>query len=99
MIYLIDRQDIHEYSKRCNYRQSVLIESTANFILYFIELGDSKEEAEFKVTQLSTECASYLYAYVLGNTNSLINCINESKLPFMDSYAKEKITTDLLNFN
>jgi hypothetical protein len=75
------------------------MEATMNFVLYFTELGDSKEIAESKVTQLSTECSSYLYAFVLGNTNALIDCINSSSLLFMDDLAKQKITSDLLNFS
>jgi len=98
MIYPLDRQDIPAYANRCAVRQNVLIEATMNFILYFIELGDSKQIAELKVTQLSTECSPYLYAFVLGNTNVLIDCINSSNLSFMNTSAKQKITSDLLNF-
>lgn len=95
MIVPIDRQDIPAYAERCNTRQDTLIIATMNFVQYFIGLGDDKPTAESKVSQLSTEVASYLYAYVLGNKQPLIDGITNSNLPFMDAAAKQKLISDL----
>ena len=95
MIVPIDRPDIPAYADRCSKRQDVLIEATMNFVKYFVDLGDDQGTAETKVSELSTEVASYLYAYVLGNKQPLLNGINNSSLPFMDAAAKQKLTTDL----
>lgn len=83
------------YLMRCSGRELVLIQSTMDFIKYFIGLGDDKPTAETKVSQLSTEVAAYLYAYVLGNKQPLIDGINASTLPFMDQAAKDYLTTQL----
>jgi len=95
MIVPIDRQDIPAYADRCDKRQDQLIIATMNFVQYFIGLGDDKPTAETKVSELSTEVAAYLYAYVLGNKIPLINGVNSSALPFMDQAAKDYLTTQL----
>lgn len=95
MIVPIDRQDIPAYADRCSKRQDQLITATMNFVQYFIGLGDDKSIAETKVSELSTEVAAYLYAYVLGNKVPLINSIHTSTLPFMDEAAKNSLINDL----
>lgn len=95
MIVPIDRQDIPAYADRCSKRQDQLIIATMNFVQYFIGLGDDQSTAETKVSQLSTEVAAYLYAYVLGNKTPLINGINNSSLSFMDQAAKDYLINQL----
>jgi hypothetical protein len=97
MIVPIDRQDIPAYADRCSKRQDQLITATMNFVQYFIDLGDDKGTAEAKVTEVSTEVAAYLYAYVLGNKQPLIDGIDSSTLPFMDANAKSQLIQDLLS--
>lgn len=86
---------IQAYNLRSSSREQVLFTATMNFVQYFIDLGDDKPTSESKVSQLSTEVAAYLYAYVLGNKQPLIDGINNSTLPFMDAAAKQKLITDL----
>lgn len=83
------------YEERNLMRQSTLNHATMNFVAYFMGLGDDQITAEDKVSQLSTEVAAYIYPYVLGNTQALINQINASSLPFMDQAAKDFIIGDL----
>lgn len=85
----------NSYSMRCGSRENILIQATMNFVQYFIALGDDKPTAESKVSGLSTEVAAYLYAYVLGNKQPLLDSINNSTLPYMDSAAKEYLITQL----
>lgn len=93
---------VSEYSQRCDDREVTLMTATMNFVGYFIMLDNSsdddltkKSNAEIKVAQLSTEVAAFLYSYRLGNTQPLIDGINNSNLEFMDAAAKEKIVSDL----
>lgn len=95
MIVPIDRQDIPAYAARCSQRQDVLIEATMNFVKYFVDLGDDQGTAETKVSELSTEVAAYLYAYVLGNKLPLLGGINASTLTFMDAAAKTYLIEQL----
>lgn len=83
------------YESRCSIRNKRLYNATMDFVKYFIDLGDDKPTAEAKVSELSTEVAAYLYAYVLGNKTPLVNGINNSSLPFMDAAAKQKLINDL----
>jgi hypothetical protein len=85
------------YSSRCSARQFQLMMSTMNFVEYFVKLGDDQSTAEAKVTEVSTEVAAYLYAYVLGNKQPLIDGIDSSTLPFMDANAKSQLIQDLLS--
>lgn len=83
------------YEERNAMRQYTLNSATMNFVAYFIGLGDDKATAEGKVAELSTEVAAYIYAFVLGNTQPLIDGINASNLTFMDQAAKDKLVGDL----
>lgn len=83
------------YESRCYARNKILSVATMNFVQYFVDSGDDKPTAESKVSQISTEVAAYLYAYVLGNKQPLIDGINNSALPFMDAAAKAKLVGDL----
>jgi hypothetical protein len=94
-IWNVGQEVVSEYSKRCDEREVTLMNATMNFVGYFMGLGDSKIDAETKVAELSTEVAAFLYSYRLGNTQPLINSINNSSLVFMDAAAKIKITGDL----
>lgn len=94
---LSDNENVNYYISRCYNREFTLNSATMNFIDYFINLGDDKNTAETKVTDLSTEVAAYLYAYVLGNKIPLINAINNSTLPFMDVDAKTFLINELTN--
>ena len=84
------------YAERNARRQQTLEEATMNFVAYFMGLGDTKAVAESKVAAVSTEVAAYLYPYILGNTQPLIDSINASALSHMDAAAKAKLTGDLL---
>lgn len=86
------------YSERNLLRHQLIEESTMNFVQYFIDLGDDTPTANSKVSELSTEVAQYIYIYILGNTQPLIDSINSSSLSFMDANAKLKIVGDLTNF-
>jgi len=83
------------YKLRTEAREKTLLDATMNFVGYFMGLGDDKATAESKVSQISTEVASLLYVYTLGNTQPLIDAINASSLPFMDAAAKAKLVGDL----
>jgi hypothetical protein len=87
---------INMYSYRCDTRQLTLLTATMNFVQYFIDLGDDQATANAKVSELSTEVAVYLYAYVLGNKQPLIDGVNNSTLPFMDQTAKDSLINDLV---
>jgi hypothetical protein len=95
MIFPIDRLDIPEYIVRCNGRQETLFVVTMNLVRRFVDLGDDITIAKSKVSQLSTEVATYLYTYVLGNKTPLIDGINNSTLPFMDVETKEFVISQL----
>ena len=71
------------------------MQSTMNFVGYFMALGDDKATAENKVSQLSTEIAALLYVYTLGNMQPLIDAVNASTLPYMDAAAKTYLTGEL----
>ena len=83
------------YHERNMARQTKLEMSTTSFIDYFMSLGDDLLTAESKVSELSTECAEWLFPYVLGNTQPLIDSINASTLVFMDENAKTFIIEKL----
>lgn len=70
-------------------RQNTLDAATMEFVAYFIGLGDDQITAESKVRQLSTETAAFVYVYIMGNTQALIDAVNASALPFMDQAAKD----------
>ena len=96
MGYIIENQEVNSYYGRCITRQTQLMTATINLRDYFIALGDTKTIADSKVTDLSTELASSLYAYVLGNNNPITNGINNSMLPFMDAETKEFTINELI---
>ena len=83
------------YADRNLARENTLNYATMNFVDYFMELGYTRTTANEKVADLSTEVATWIYPYILGNTAPLINAINASTLTFMDAAAKAKITGDL----
>jgi hypothetical protein len=61
-------------------------------------LGDDQVTAETKVGQVSSEVAALLYVYTLGNTQPLIDAINnidDTVLTFMDAAAKAYIVGQL----
>ena len=95
---IFDNRIYAEYNGRCNARDAKIITSTMNFIQYFIDNGDDKATAENKVSQLSDEVALWIYPYVLGNTQPLIDAINKSTLEFMDASAKAFLINNL-SFN
>jgi hypothetical protein len=86
------------YSSRTRNRELTLMKATMSFVGYFMGLGDDQTTAESKVSDVSTEVAQFLYVYTLGNTQPLIDAINnidEVAFPYMDAAAKAKITGDL----
>ena len=87
--------NILSYSTRNLARQAKIENATMYFMQYFLDLGDDLETSQSKVTQLSTEVAIWIYPYILGNTQPLINAIDASTLPFMDNNAKANIIGNL----
>jgi hypothetical protein len=87
-IFVKDQRKYARYQQRCVSREMTLMEATTDFVEYFIGLGDTQEDAELKVGQVSDEVAATLYQYRLGRTQPLIDGINASTLPFMDAAAK-----------
>lgn len=83
------------YKERNLIREIVLNQATMDLVQYFIGLGDDQATAEGKVTQLSTECAAYVYVFIMGNTQAIKDQINASALPFMDQAAKDYIIGQL----
>ena len=83
------------YHERNLARQMKQEEATTEFINYFIEMGDDLLTAQDKVSQVSSESAVWLYPYILGNTQPLIDSINASALVFMDENAKTFIIEKL----
>jgi hypothetical protein len=83
------------YHERNLARQMKQEEATTEFINYFIEMGDDLPTAQDKVSQVSSESALWLYPYILGNTQPLIDSINASALVFMDENAKTFIIEKL----
>ena len=85
-----------EYIGRSKGREKHLHRSTLEMVGYFMQtLGDSEEDANAKVTELSTELAPALFPYVLGNKQPLLDGINASALPYMDANAKVFIINSL----
>lgn len=85
----------YKYELRTEERERVLMLATMDFVAYFMGLGDDQATAESKVSQVSTEVASLLYVYTLGNTQPLLDAIQASTLPHMDQAAKDKLIGDL----
>lgn len=85
-----------DYKKRTDAREWTLLKATSNFKEFFISLGDFEDVAKDKVTQISSEVAPMLYAYVLGNRQPLIDKIDSSELVFMTQDAKNYLTSQLL---
>jgi hypothetical protein len=85
------------YTERNKKRERTLEEATMNFVKYFMSLGDDIDTANAKVAEVSTECAVYLFPFILGNTQPLIDALNASTLPQMDQAAKDAITDYLTN--
>lgn len=90
-----DDDRVSFYGSRCELRENKLMTATMDFVDYFISLGDDDATAKSKVSQVSTEVNSTLYGYVLGNTQPLMDAINNSSLPFMDSNAKATLISYL----
>jgi hypothetical protein len=90
-----DEDIIRGYSARCENRQYLLMSATMKLVEYFVSEGDDEATANNKVSQVSTEVAPFLYAYVLGNKQVLIDAINNSVLAFMTSTVKAKLIQDL----
>jgi len=89
---------IAKYDFRTSSREKTLMKATMDFIAYFMSLGDTKEEAETKVGEVSGIVSAYLYVYTLGNVSPLLNAINsidENTMPFMNQAAKDNLISGL----
>jgi hypothetical protein len=89
---------VSAYISRSDYRQRVLMKATMDFVAYFIALGDDQATAEDKVGQVSDAVNQWLFPYVLGRTQNLIDAINAIDgvaMPFMDTAAKDFLTQKL----
>lgn len=89
---------IQKYDIRTTGREKTLMAATMGFVAYFMGLGDDQATAEDKVSQVSTSVAALLYVYTLGNTQPLIDAINnidEVAMPFMDAAAKANLVGGL----
>lgn len=85
------------YTERNAKRSRTLEEATMEFVKFFMGKGDDLATAQGKVAQVSTEVAAFLYPFILGNTQPLIDGIQASTLPHMDQEAKDKLIGDLTN--
>jgi len=83
------------YHERNLERQTQMETATTNFISFFVESGDDLATAQQKVSDVSTESANWLFPYVLGNKQPLIDSINNSTLIFMDETAKLFLINEL----
>ena len=86
------------YMNRVRSREFTLGKATMDMVVYFIGLGDDQATAEDKVGQISDEIANWLFPYVLGRTQKLIDAINaidEVALPFADATAKAFLVNKL----
>lgn len=83
--------DYINYKKRNQEREWSIIVVTMDLVTYFISLGDTVEAANLKVSLISNDVATYLYLYVLGNTQPLKDAINNSQLECMTTETKEFI--------
>ena len=83
------------YKLRNGAREDQLIRATMEFVVYFMNLGDDHLTANDKVGQVSDEVAVWLFPYVLGRTQPLLDAIQASTLPHMDQAAKDKLIGDL----
>jgi hypothetical protein len=83
------------YHERNLQRQQELETATTNLIKFFVDSGDDLLTAKQKVSDVSSGSAQWLFPYVLGNKQPLIQSINDSTLPFMDSTAKTFLINEL----
>jgi hypothetical protein len=84
------------YEIRNDIRQSKLNQATEELINWFVaNQSVSEMEAKRQVQELSSEVALWIFPYVLGNTQPLIDAINSSSLPFMDAGAKANVVGNL----
>jgi len=83
------------YVGRSEGRNELIHKGTLQFVGYFMSLGDIQEDAEAKVTEVSTEVSQHLFVYILGNKTPLINAINASSLTYMDAAAKAYLISTL----
>jgi len=86
---------IAKYDMRTSDREKTLMKGTMTFIEYFISIGNTKSEAELKVSQVSTDVAPFLYAYTLGNKQPLIDAIQNCNLEHMTQEAKDFLINEL----
>jgi hypothetical protein len=85
------------YEMRNEIRQMKLNSATMNQIEWFIiNQGIDPETARNQMRELSSEVATWLYPYVMGNTSPLINAIEISELSFMSQEAKEYLVNNLI---
>ena len=93
---------VARYDLRTSRREKTLMSATMNAVAYFMLLGDTQEDAEAKVQQISGAVRAAdggaKFDYVLGDTQPLIDAINgidEVALPFFDAAAKTALVSDL----
>jgi hypothetical protein len=97
-----DEQKYAKYQERYVLRMMQLMQATQNLIEYYENAGDSREDAEIKVTLVSREVSRInggaKVDYFLGDTGQLVqilNNIDETNFPHFDANAKLYITNDL----
>jgi hypothetical protein len=97
-----DEQRFAQYEDRYTLRKMQLLEATQNLIEFYEDKGDSREDAEIKVVQISRAVSSInggaKVDYFLGDTQQLVDIllnIDETSYPFFDFPAKTYITNDL----
>jgi hypothetical protein len=76
------------YNQRNVARQQKLEEATQSFLQYLIDEGSTEIIAKRQINSLSNELSSYLFIYILGNKQPLINGVESSRQEFMDDGAK-----------
>jgi hypothetical protein len=95
-------QKYAKYEDRYSLRKMQLMMATQNLIEFYEAKGDSREDAEIKVTQISRAVSTInggaKVDFFLGDTDQLVqilNNIDEVSYPFFDAEAKTYIANDL----
>lgn len=83
---------IIDYGNRNKDRQATIEEATISMVAYFMGLGDTKEDADSKITQISREVKGEIFGYILGDVQQLKDHLQQiSTLAFFDQDAKDTL--------
>lgn len=83
------------YQERIEARTIVMHNAVGAMVAYFMGTGVDQPTAEDQIGQVSIEVSIFIYPYILGYTQPLLDAINASTLPFMDQPAKDALISYL----